>query len=58
MTPRRVLGQGFILPRKYHALIFTENSVIPQQTEYVKTNNNIVGYHLVSRLVLSTPSDV
>ena len=37
---------------------FTENSAIPLQTENVKTNNNILGHHLVSRLIIYTPSDV
>ena len=38
--------------------IFTENSVILQYTENVKTDNNVVGYHLDSRRKISTPSDV
>ena len=33
---------------------FTEVSVILQQTENTKTNNNIPGYHLVNRHVTST----
>ena len=38
--------------------IFIEDSVILQETVNAKTNNNIVGYHLVSCLVMPTPSDV
>ena len=34
--------------------MFTENSVILQETENLKTNSSYVGYHLVSRLVIST----
>ena len=38
--------------------ISTEDSGILQLTKTRKTNNNVVGYHLVSRHVISTPSDV
>ena len=38
--------------------IFTGDSFILTLTENAKTNNNIAGYHLVSRRVISTPSDV
>ena len=38
--------------------IFTGDSFILTLTENAKTNNNIAGYHLVSRSVISTPSDV
>ena len=34
--------------------IFTENSVILQETENLETNSSYVGYHLVSPLVIST----
>ena len=35
-----------------------KDSVILQLTKNAKTNNNIVGYHVVSRCVISTPLDV
>ena len=38
--------------------ISTKDSVILQLTKNVQTNNNIAGYHLVSRRVISTPLDV
>ena len=38
--------------------IFTEDSVKLCQIENTKTNNNIVGYHLVSRCVISTHPQV
>ena len=38
--------------------ISTENSAILQLTKNTKTNNNIAGYHFVSRRVIFTPSDV
>ena len=37
--------------------ISSEDSGILQLTENAKTNNRIAGYHLVSRHVISTPSD-
>ena len=38
--------------------ICAENPGILQLTKNAKTNNNIVSYHLVSRRVISTHSDV
>ena len=38
--------------------ISTEDSEILWLTKNAKTNNNIAGYHLVSRRVISTPLDV
>ena len=38
--------------------IFTDDSVILEEIENAKTNNNIVSYHLVSRRVISTLLDV
>ena len=38
--------------------ISTEDSGILQLTKNAKTNNNTAGYHLVSRRVISAPSDV
>ena len=38
--------------------LFTKDYIILYETEKAKTNNNIVGYHLVSRRVISTSSGV
>ena len=47
--------KDFILPHKYHASNFYRRFWL---TKNAKTNNNIAGYHLVSRCVISTQSDV
>ena len=38
--------------------ISTKDSGILYLTKNAKTNNNIAGHHLVTRRVISTPSDV
>ena len=50
--------KGFILPHKYLAQFSTKDFGMLQLTQNAKSDNSIVGYHLVSRHVISTPSDV
>ena len=49
--------KGFVLPHKYHVPNFYQRFWYAL-TKNTKTNNNIAGYHLVSRPVISVPSDV
>ena len=56
--PIKYWVKGFILPHMYHDPNFYEDSGLLQLTKNSKTKNNIAGYHLLSRCVNSTPSDV
>ena len=58
-APTKFWVKGFILRHKYHAPNFYQK--IPSMLQLyknAKTNNNITGYHVVSRPVISVFSDV
>ena len=56
--PTKCWVKGFVLPHKYHALNFYQRYWHSLANKNAKTNSNVVGHHLVSRRVISTPSDV
>ena len=51
-------SRALFYPLRIMPEISTEDSGILQLTKNAKTNNNIAGYHLVSRHEISIPSDV
>ena len=58
-TPLQSAGSGTLFYLISIMLqLFTEDFGILQLAENAKTNSNIAGYHLVSRRLISTPSDV
>ena len=59
LPPLQISGSRILFyPIRIMPQISTEDSGMLQLTKNAKTNNNIVGYHLVSRRVISTLSDV
>ena len=57
-SPAKCWVNSFILPHKYHTQISTEDSDILDLTKHAKTTNNNACYHIFSRRVISTPSDI